>query len=83
MSYYRIAYLIQPVDSIQGKTGNDRLVVFVLDLWPVDVEYYGQNEDECSVEILRTADQYGSYKLLYFLRAVTPEYKHVVTSLSI
>ena len=75
MADYRIAYLIQPVDSVKRKSGVYHVILPVVKLSPVYVKHDCQNENKGPVEVVSTAYLYGFYKVHRSLGPVSPEHK--------
>ena len=77
-----VCNFIQPMNTVQGQPGINNLVIFLLDLAPVDIEDHRKDEDKRPVEVLRASDLNLLYQVHGFLRTVTPENKFHVSSFS-
>ena len=82
MPDHRIRDLVQPVHAVEREPRAHGLGILLVDLRPVDVENYRQDENERPVEVFGTADPDGIHQILRGLRAVAPENKHERASLS-
>ena len=71
-----VAYLVEPMHTIESQTSKDYLELTLVNLAPVHIEDHRKNKDEGPVEVLRATHRYGVNEVLCLLGAVTPKLEH-------